>query len=98
MSFHTSDGDIWMSVKLEPPCKGGCHLSTLELSARVNLVCRVKPVYNHTHLYGPEASSSPYIQDPLRILRNGGQIWFSSQRDLNQLVHNVEPITLFLKT
>ena len=51
----------------------------------------------HTHLNRPNASPSPDIQDALRLCGDWRQIQLASQADLDQFVHYVEPITLFLK-
>lgn len=56
----------------------------------------VKMADIHTHLDGPNARPSPDIQDALRMGGDWRQIQLASQADLNQFVHNIESITLFL--
>lgn len=50
----------------------------------------------HTHLDSPNAGPSPDIQDALRMRGDWRQIPLASQADLDQFVHYIEPITLFL--
>lgn len=50
----------------------------------------------HTHLDSPKTSSSPDVQDALRMRGDWRQVQLASQADLDQFMHNIEAIILFL--
>lgn len=49
-----------------------------------------------THLDSPNSCPSPYIQDTLRIFWYRRQVQLPPKCDLRQLMHDVQPIALFL--